>query len=103
MMRLPRHVYRVPEGDNRPRQVCSDCGFINYENPRVVVGTLSTWEGKILMCKRAIEPREGYWTLPAGYLEQKETTAAGAIRETLIYFDAHREEIFSAPATEEES
>ncbi len=75
-------VRTIPEGDNRDRLVCPDCGFINYENPKVVVGAICTWEGRILLCRRAIEPRDGYWTLPAGYLELNETTADGAARET---------------------
>jgi len=73
----------VPEGDNRERDICTHCGFIHYENPRMIVGTLATWEGRILICRRAIEPRSGYWTLPAGFLEQGETARAGAERETL--------------------
>ena len=84
----PVHLI-VPEGDNRDRLVCKDCGFINYQNPIVVVGTVTRWfendEGdgeRILLCKRAIEPRKGFWTLPAGYLELEETTEDGAIRET---------------------
>jgi ADP-ribose pyrophosphatase YjhB (NUDIX family) len=79
----------VPEGDNRERLVCKDCGFINYQNPIIVVGTVTRWSEKkeedgeqILLCKRAIEPRKGFWTLPAGYLELEETTEEGAIRET---------------------
>ncbi len=71
----------VPEGDNRPRLVCEDCGFIHYENPKVVVGALCTHAEKILLCRRSIEPRRGYWTLPAGFLELGETTADGARRE----------------------
>jgi ADP-ribose pyrophosphatase YjhB (NUDIX family) len=82
-MDLPSFEYRIPQGDNRRRQVCTDCGFIHYQNPRVIVGTLATWENRILLCKRAIEPRAGYWTLPAGFLEQNETSETGAIRETL--------------------
>ncbi len=62
--------------------MCSDCGFIHYDNPKVVVGAVSTWDGRILMCRRDIEPRRGYWTLPAGYLELNETTEAGAMRES---------------------
>ena len=73
----------VPVGDNRPRLVCQNCGFINYENPKVVVGSVCVWETKILLCRRAIEPRKGFWTIPAGYLEVKETTAAGAAREAM--------------------
>lgn len=72
---------RIPEGDSRERLVCPDCGFINYENPKVVVGSVAIWDGRILMCRRAIEPRRGYWTLPAGYLELGETTTEGAVRE----------------------
>ncbi len=72
---------RLPEGDTHERLVCDHCGFINYENPRVVVGSVCTWEDRILLCRRAIEPRKGYWTLPAGYLEVREATATGAARE----------------------
>ncbi len=74
-------VEMVPEGDNRPRKVCPDCGFIHYRNPLVVVGAVCAWHGRILLCRRAIAPRHGYWTLPAGYLELGETTTDGAIRE----------------------
>lgn len=73
--------HQVPEGDDRERLVCSDCGFVHYLNPKIVVGSVCTWEEKILMCRRAIEPRKGYWTIPAGYLEEHETTAEGAQRE----------------------
>ena len=75
-------IKRVPDGDNRERDVCDQCGWIHYRNPQVVVGAVCSWEGKILLCRRAIEPRHGYWTIPAGYLEQNETTEAGARRET---------------------
>ena len=71
----------IPEGDNRERLVCPDCGFISYDNPKVVVGSVALWQGKILLCRRAIPPRTGLWTLPAGYLELNETTQAGAARE----------------------
>ena len=71
----------IPEGDNRPRQVCASCGHIHYENPKVIVGAIAEWDGKILLCKRAIEPRLGYWTLPAGFMENDESAEAGAIRE----------------------
>ena len=74
-------VRTVPEGDTHERLVCPDCGFINYENPKIVVGSVATWEDRILLCRRAIEPRTGYWTLPAGYLELNESTPAGARRE----------------------
>ncbi|MFQ5466867.1 MAG: NUDIX domain-containing protein [Kiloniellaceae bacterium] len=76
-----RFVRQVPEGDDHPRLVCADCGFVHYENPKVVVGAVATWEERILLCRRAIEPRRGFWTLPAGYLELHETAAAGARRE----------------------
>jgi ADP-ribose pyrophosphatase YjhB (NUDIX family) len=83
MSTKPNFDMRIPDGDNRLRQVCGDCGFIHYENPRIIVGTLSTFGDKILLCRRAIEPRAGYWTLPAGFLEMGESTRAGAERETL--------------------
>jgi len=71
----------IPEGDNRQRRVCSNCGHIHYENPRNIVGCLLEWQGKVLLCKRAIEPRYGLWTLPAGFMENGETTRDGAARE----------------------
>lgn len=74
---------RVPEGDNRPRQVCGSCHYIQYENPRNIVGCLLEWQGKVLLCRRAIEPRKNFWTLPAGFLENGETLADGAARESL--------------------
>ena len=74
---------KVPAGDTHERHVCDDCGWINYVNPKIVVGAVCTWEDKILLCKRAIEPRHGYWTVPAGFMEEGESTAEGAIRETL--------------------
>jgi ADP-ribose pyrophosphatase YjhB (NUDIX family) len=74
-------VLTVPEGDNRERMVCPDCGFINYENPKIVVGAVCLWQEQFLLCRRAINPRRGYWTLPAGYLELNESTLAGAVRE----------------------
>lgn len=76
-----RVVLRTPPGDNRPRHVCGDCGAIHYLNPKTVVGALPEWEGLVLLCRRAIEPRHGYWTLPAGFLEQGETMEEGACRE----------------------
>lgn len=74
---------RIPEGDTLPRYVCGNCGTIHYQNPKIVVGCLPEWDDRILLCKRAIEPRYGLWTLPAGFLENGETLMAGAIRETL--------------------
>jgi ADP-ribose pyrophosphatase YjhB (NUDIX family) len=80
-MRGPSFSRIVPDGDNRHRRVCDTCGFVDYDNPKVVVGAVCTWEDKILLCRRAIDPRTGYWTLPAGYLEAHESTSAGAARE----------------------
>lgn len=74
---------RIPDGDDRERLVCVDCGFIAYENPKVVVGSVATWGARILMCRRAINPRRGFWTLPAGYMELGETATQGAVREAL--------------------
>lgn len=74
--------YQTPDGDNRERAVCTQCGTIHYVNPRIIAGTLPVYEDKVLLCKRAIEPRKGYWTLPAGFMEQGETLEAGAVRET---------------------
>jgi ADP-ribose pyrophosphatase YjhB (NUDIX family) len=74
-------VRLVPEGDNRERMVCADCGHVAYENPKVVVGAVVVHEGQVLMCRRAIEPRKGYWTLPAGFMELGETLEEGAARE----------------------
>ncbi len=74
-------VRKTPPGDNRDRLVCTDCGYIQYENPKVVVGSVCTWKEKILLCRREIPPRRGFWTLPAGYLETRETTVDGAMRE----------------------
>ncbi|MGO9443768.1 MAG: NUDIX hydrolase [Thiobacillaceae bacterium] len=73
---------RVPSDDNHLRHVCTVCGTIHYQNPKMVVGCIPEWEDKILLCRRAIEPRHGLWTLPAGFMENGETTAEGAARET---------------------
>ncbi|SMC37840.1 ADP-ribose pyrophosphatase YjhB, NUDIX family [Desulfocicer vacuolatum DSM 3385] len=73
----------IPHGDDHMRAICTQCGFIHYLNPKVVVGCIPQWGDKILMCKRNIEPGKGKWTLPAGYLENGETMEAGAARETL--------------------
>jgi ADP-ribose pyrophosphatase YjhB (NUDIX family) len=75
-------VYRVPPGDSRERFMCEHCDTVHYQNPRVVTGCLVTWEDQVLLCKRAIKPRHGFWTLPAGFLENGETAEAGAVRET---------------------
>jgi ADP-ribose pyrophosphatase YjhB (NUDIX family) len=74
-------VKKIPDGDDRERLTCPDCGFIDYQNPRIVVGAVCTWEDKFLMCRRAIEPSMGKWTFPAGFLELNETVAQGAARE----------------------
>ena len=79
----PRIELRVPDGDTLPRYVCAQCGTIHYQNPKIVVGCLPEWEDRVLLCKRAIEPRYGMWTLPAGFLENGETLMNGARRETL--------------------
>jgi len=73
---------RVPPGDSLPRWVCDQCGEIHYQNPKLVVGTIAEQDGRILLCRRAIEPRYGYWTLPAGYMENDESTGQAAERET---------------------
>ena len=85
MNNRPIHDYRfaprVPDGDNRERHVCDDCGWIHYVNPKIVVGAVVTHGNRYLLCRRAIEPRAGYWTMPAGYLEEGESAEAGARRE----------------------
>ena len=81
-MGMAEFVRRIPEGDNRERDVCSDCGHVAYVNPKVVVGSVvEANDGRILLCRRAIEPRHGFWTLPAGYMELGETLEEGAMRE----------------------
>jgi ADP-ribose pyrophosphatase YjhB (NUDIX family) len=72
----------VPPGDHLPRFVCPSCKAIHYQNPKLVTGCVAEWQGEILICKRAIEPRSGFWTLPAGFMENGETTEAAAARET---------------------
>jgi ADP-ribose pyrophosphatase YjhB (NUDIX family) len=74
-------VRQVPDGDTHEREVCAECGFIRYDNPKVVTGSLVVEDGRILLCRRAIEPRTGYWTLPAGYMELGETAEDAARRE----------------------
>jgi ADP-ribose pyrophosphatase YjhB (NUDIX family) len=78
-----RTVYQVPADDNRERATCTACGEIHYENPINVVGTVPEWGDQVLLCRRNIEPRFGLWTLPAGFMELGESTAAGAVRETV--------------------
>ena len=75
-------VIRIPEGDHMPRHICASCGTVHYQNPKMVVGCIPEWEDKILLCRRAIEPKYGLWTLPAGFMENGETTLEGAARET---------------------
>lgn len=92
----------IPEGDNRYRFVCDSCQTIHYENPKVVTGCIAEWEDKILFCKRAIEPKLGLWTLPAGFMENAETNLEGAARETLEEANADVENmrlfcVFSIP------
>jgi ADP-ribose pyrophosphatase YjhB (NUDIX family) len=84
-------VLRVPAGDSLPRHICESCDAIHYRNPKLVVGTLPVWEDRVLLCKRAIEPRHGKWTLPAGFMENHETMAAAAARETVEESGAHIE------------
>ncbi len=74
---------RTPAGDSRPRAVCDACGTIHYQNPKVVVGCVPVWEDRILLCRRAIEPRHGLWTLPAGFMENNESAPEGAAREAM--------------------
>jgi ADP-ribose pyrophosphatase YjhB (NUDIX family) len=73
---------RIPDGDDRERHVCDACGAVHYQNPKIVTGCLPVYENRVLLCRRAIQPRSGFWTLPAGFLENGETTTEGAIRET---------------------
>ena len=78
-----RTSIRVPQGDSLPRAVCDNCSTIHYQNPKIVVGCIPEWQDKIVICKRAIEPRYGMWTLPAGFMENNESAADGAAREAL--------------------
>ena len=85
MDKLPKPSFskKTPDGDTHGRDVCNRCGFVNYENPKIVVGSVVRNEGKFLLCRRAIEPRRGFWTIPAGYLELNENPQDGARREAL--------------------
>lgn len=74
--------FEIPSGDDRPRYLCNECGTIHYQNPRIVAGTLPVKGSQVLLCRRAIAPRHGFWTLPAGYMENAETTLEAAARET---------------------
>ncbi|MBY0335257.1 MAG: NUDIX hydrolase [Acetobacteraceae bacterium] len=80
-MSATRFSRQVPEGEDRERLVCGDCGFVAYENPKIVVGSVVAEDGRVLLCRRAIEPRRGFWTLPAGYMENGESLEEGAARE----------------------
>ncbi len=81
----------IPEGDSRERHVCGDCGWIHYLNPKIVSGAVVTFGDRFLICKRAIEPRAGYWTIPAGFLEEHESPDEGAVREAMEEANAHIE------------
>lgn len=80
-MTQPTFSVRTPADDAMPRKICDHCGFVAYENPKIVVGSVVRHGGRVLLCKRAIEPRRGFWTIPAGYLELNETPDQGALRE----------------------
>lgn len=80
-MTTERFQRRIPEGEDRERLICGDCGFVAYENPKIVVGSVVSEGGRVLLCRRAINPRRGFWTLPAGYMELGETVEEGARRE----------------------
>lgn len=73
--------FEIPAGDHLPRHVCPACGTIHYQNPRIIAGVIPEWEDKILLCRRAIEPRYGFWTMPAGFMENGEAVEQGAARE----------------------
>ncbi len=74
-------AFEVPQGDSRPRHICRSCQRIHYSNPKIVTGCLPVWEEQVLLCRRAIEPRRGYWNIPSGYMENGETVEEGAVRE----------------------
>ncbi|AKG16298.2 NUDIX hydrolase [Moraxella bovoculi] len=86
-------AHAIPEGDTRPRLVCTSCGYIHYENPKMICGVLALHQDKILLCRRAIEPRYGLWTLPAGFMENGETMVDGAKRETVEEADGVAENL----------
>jgi ADP-ribose pyrophosphatase YjhB (NUDIX family) len=83
MTSRPDFIRKIPDGEDRERDVCATCGFINYVNPKIVVGSVIVWEDRILIARRAIAPRIGFWTLPAGFMEQNETAEEGAMREAM--------------------
>jgi len=74
---------QLPRGDNRERHVCNECGEIHYQNPKIITGCIPEWQDRVLLCRRAIEPRHGFWTLPAGFMENGESAQQGAARETM--------------------
>ncbi|WP_149539801.1 NUDIX hydrolase [Siccirubricoccus phaeus] len=78
---MPEFHRSIPDGDDKERLVCQDCGFVAYENPKIIVGSVVSEGGRVLLCRRAIEPRRGFWTLPAGFMEMAETAEEGARRE----------------------
>ncbi len=93
---------RIPEGDTKPRYVCDVCERIHYQNPRIIAGCLPIHEDKVLLCKRAINPRSGMWTIPAGFMENNESISQGALRETAEEANANVEildlyTVFSLP------
>lgn len=95
-------IITIPEGDNRERHVCDVCGEIQYQNPKIITGCIPVWGNRVLLCKRAIDPRMGYWTVPAGFMENDETLEQGAIRETweeamAKVTDLHLYQIFDVP------
>jgi ADP-ribose pyrophosphatase YjhB (NUDIX family) len=85
---MPHFVRRIPDGDTQERSVCASCGFVDYQNPKIIVGSVVEHDGRVLLCRRNIEPRRGFWTLPAGYLELGETAEEGARREAFEEADA---------------
>src|SRR5687768_12609316 len=85
----PKFSSTLLEGDAQERQVCQTCGFVAYENPKIVVGSVVRDRGRVLLCRRAIEPRRGFWALPAGYLELNEAPDRGAVREAFEEAEAH--------------
>jgi ADP-ribose pyrophosphatase YjhB (NUDIX family) len=78
-----RLTQKIPAGDTRLRFVCERCQTVHYQNPKIVAGCIPEWHGQVLLCKRAIEPRYGLWTLPAGFMENNETAMQAALRETV--------------------
>ena len=85
--------FEIPDGDNKERYVCKNCGYIHYQNPNIVTGCILEWENKILLCKRAIEPRINCWTLPAGFLENEEPLETGAARECVEEANAYSDDM----------